>query len=82
MVLFVTLGLASCDILTQVAQMANFANCNFNFNSVEQIQMLGINLHKGMSKADLNITQLASLTNAILSRKLSPCCPCPSPSMK
>ena len=70
MVLLVTLGLASCDILTQVAQMANFANCNFNFNSVDQIQMLGINLHKGMSKADLNITQLASLTNAILSRKL------------
>ena len=70
MVLLVTLGLASCDILTQVAQMANFANCNFNFNSVDQIQMLGINLSKGMSKTDLNITQLASLTNAILSRQL------------
>ena len=69
-VLFIALGFSSCEMLTQVLQMANFANCNFNFNSVEQIQMLGINLHKGMSKADLNITQLASLTNAILSRKL------------
>ena len=70
MILLVTLGLASCDVLTQVAQMASFANCTFNFNSVDKIQMLGINLHKGMTKTDLNITQLASLTNAILSKQL------------
>jgi len=69
-ILCVTLGLVSCDVLNQVAQMANFANCKFNFNSVDQIQMLGINLHKGMSKTDLNITQLASLTNAITNRSL------------
>ena len=70
MVLLVMLGLASCDVLNQVAQVANFANCKFNFDSVNQIQMLGINLSKGMSKSDLNITQLASLTNAIISRRL------------
>ena len=34
-ILFVTMGLASCDVLTQVAQMANFANCKFNFDSVK-----------------------------------------------
>lgn len=70
MVLLVMLGLASCDVLNQVAQVANFANCKFNFDSVNQIQMLGVNLSKGMSKSDLNITQLASLTNAIISRRL------------
>ena len=43
-ILFVTMGLASCDVLTQVAQMANFANCKFNFNSVDQIEMLGVNM--------------------------------------
>ena len=69
-ILCVTLGLVSCDVLNQVAQMANFVNCKFNFNSVDQIQMLGINLHKGMSKTDLNITQLASLTNALMKRQL------------
>ena len=69
-VLFVTMGLASCDILTQVAQMANFANCTFNFNSVDQIQMLGVNLSKGMSKTDLNAMQLLSLANAISNRQL------------
>ncbi len=69
-ILFVTMGLASCDVLTQVAQMANFANCKFNFDSVNNIQMLGVNLSKGMSKSDLNAAQLLSLTNAIVSRKL------------
>ena len=69
-ILFVTIGLASCDVMTQVAQMANFANCKFNFNSIDQIQMLGVNLSKGMSKSDLNAAQLLSLANAITSRKL------------
>ena len=69
-ILFVTIGLASCDVLTQVAQMANFANCKFNFNSVDQIQMLGVNLSKGMSKSDLNAAQLLSLANSLANRKL------------
>ena len=69
-ILFVTMGLASCEVLTQLAQMANFANCKFNFNSVDQIQMLGVNLSKGMSKTDLNAMQLLSLANAISNRQL------------
>ncbi len=70
MILFVGLSLASCDVLTQVAQMANFANCTFNFNNVNNIQMLGVNLSKGMTKESLNVTQLLSLTNAIMSKSL------------
>lgn len=69
-ILFVTMGLASCDVLTQVAQIANFANCKFNLNSVDQIQMLGVDLNKGMSKSDLNATQLLTLANAIMNKKL------------
>ena len=69
-ILFVTMGLASCDVLTQVAQMANFANCKFNFNSVDQIQMLGINLSRGMTRENLNITQGLSLINAITNMSL------------
>ena len=69
-IVFVALGLASCDVLNQVAQMANFANCTFNFNNVNQIQMLGINLSKGMTKESLNVSQLLSLTNAIMSKSL------------
>ena len=69
-ILFVTAGLASCDVLTQVAQMANIANCTFDFNSVNQIQMLGINLSQGMSRESLNISQGLALVNAISNRSL------------
>ena len=69
-ILFVTMGLASCDVLNQVAQMANLVNCTFDFNSVNQIQMLGINLSKGMTKTDLNATQLLSLADAIMRKQL------------
>ena len=69
-VLFVALGLSSCEVLNQVAQMANFANCNFTFNNVNNIQMLGVNLSKGMTKQDLNVSQLLALTNALMSKSL------------
>ena len=69
-ILFVTMGLVSCDVLNQVAQMANLVNCTFDFNSVNQIQMLGVNLSKGMSKTDLNATQLLSLADAIMRKQL------------
>ena len=69
-ILFVALGLSSCNLLTQVAQMANFANCTFDFNSINKIQMLGVNLSKGMTKDDLNATQLLNLANALMKREL------------
>lgn len=69
-ILFVMAGLTSCEVLNQVAQMANFANCTFNFNSVNQIQMLGVNLTKGMTKTDLNATQLLNLANALMKKEL------------
>ena len=69
-ILFVTMGLTSCEVLNQVAQMANFANCKFNFNSVDHIQMLGIDLSRGMSRENLNITQGLALINAITNRSL------------
>lgn len=69
-ILFVMTGLASCDVLTQVAQMANFVNCTFNFNNINQIEMLGLNIRKGMTKEDLNISQGLALINAITNRTL------------
>lgn len=73
-IIFVALGLSSCEALTQIAnsaaEMYNFKNCTFDFNNVNQIQMLGINLSKGMDKSDLNVTQLLSLTNAIMKKTL------------
>ena len=50
--------------------MANFATCSFDFNSLNQIQMLGIDLSKGMTRDNLNITQGLALVNAISNRSL------------
>ena len=69
-ILMVGIGLSSCNLLTQVAQMANFANCTFNFKNISDIQMLGIDLSKGMTKENLNVSQLLSLTNAVMSKRL------------
>jgi hypothetical protein len=63
-------GLNSCEVLNQVAQMANFVNCSFNFDSVNQIKMLGIDLSRGMSKTDLNAAQLLNLANSLMQKKL------------
>ena len=70
LILFVMIGLTSCDVLFQMQQMANFANCTFNFDSVNSVQMLGMNLRKGMTKSDLSVGQLLQLTNALLSKSL------------
>lgn len=69
-ILFVMMGLTSCELLDELNKMANLSNCKFNFNSVDQIQMLDINLHKGMSKTDLNATQLLNLANALMRKEL------------
>ena len=69
-ILFVALGLSSCEVLNQVAQVANFANCTFDLKNINNIQMLGVNLNKGMTKESLNVTQLLTLTNAIMSKTL------------
>lgn len=73
-IIFMALGLSACETLTQVAnqaaQMYNLVNCTFDFNNVNNIKMLGINLNKGMTKNDLNVSQLLNLTNALISKSL------------
>ena len=73
-IIFVALGFSSCEVMNQVgnqaAQMYNLVNCTFDFNNVNNIQMLGINLNKGMTKNDLNVSQLLTLTNALINKSL------------
>lgn len=70
LIVLVTLGLSSCDVLLQMSQMANFANCTFDFESVNSVQMLGVKLHKDMTKGDLSVGQLLQLTNALMTKSL------------
>lgn len=70
LILLVAMGLTSCDVLMQMAQMASFANCTFDFNNVNSVQMLGMNLRKDMSRDDLNVSQALALTKALMTRTL------------
>lgn len=70
LIILVALGLTSCDVLLQMHQMANFANCTFDFNSVNSVEMLGVTLHKDMTKSDLSVNQLLQLTNALMRKSL------------
>ena len=70
LIVLVTIGLTSCDILQQMSQMANFAKCTFDFNSVNSVEMLGLNLRKGMTKSDLNVSQAIALTRALVNKSL------------
>ena len=66
----VALGLSSCTMLEQMSQMANFANCTFDFNGVNSVEMLGMNLRKGMTRDDLSISQAILLTKALINKSL------------
>ena len=70
LIVFVTIGLTSCDVLQQMSQMANFAKCTFDFNSVNSVEMLGLNLRKGMTRSDLDVNQAIALTRALVNKSL------------
>ena len=70
LILLVMMGLSSCDILEQMVQMSNFANCDFKFASVSDVKMLGITLNKDMKREDLTIAQALLLTQALLNKSL------------
>ena len=65
---------SACDELAQMAnqaaQMANLKNCTFDVNGINKINMLGINLTKGLSLSDLTTSQVLSVTNSLLNKKL------------
>lgn len=70
LIVLVTIGFTSCDVLQQMSQMANFAKCTFDFNSVNSVEMLGLNLRKGMTRSDLNVNQAIALTRALVNKSL------------
>ena len=73
-IVFLAMTFTACEQLAQIAsqaaQIVNLKNCNFDVNGIDQINMLGMNLSKGMDKSNLNATQLLKVTNALLNKKL------------
>ena len=73
-IVFLAMTFTACEQLVQIAsqaaQIVNLKNCNFDVSGIDQINMLGMNLSKGMDKSNLNATQLLKVTNALLNKKL------------
>ena len=67
-------SVSACDQLSQLAnqtaQTINLKNCTFDVTGINNINMLGINLTKGLSMNDLNTMQVLNVTNSLLNRKL------------
>ncbi len=70
LVLLMLLGLGSCGILEEAAQVQRLSLCTFDVNGVDQVKLAGIPLRDGMSYNDLNAIQLMSLTSAVMRRDL------------
>jgi hypothetical protein len=66
---FTTLGLlmlmTSCDVLNQVNQMSNLAKCEFRLQSVQQLNLAGINVQNVKKLSDLNYMDAAKLAAAV-----------------
>ena len=73
-ILLMSMTFTACEelaqIVSQTAQVVNLKNCSFDVNGVNNINMLGIDLSKGMDKNSLNITQLANVMSSLANRKL------------
>lgn len=69
-----TMTFTTCDELAQVAnqaaQVLNLKNCTFDVTGINKINMLGIDLSKGMSQSNLTASQLINVTNSLLNKKL------------
>ena len=73
-VVLFTMTFTACEELAQIAnqaaQVMNLKNCTFDVTGVNNINMLGIDVSKGMSQNSLNAAQLIKVTNALLNKKL------------
>ena len=69
-----TVAFTACDELAQMAnqaaQILNLKNCTFDVTGINKINMLGIDLSKGMSQSNLTASQLINVTNSLLNRRL------------
>ena len=69
-----TASFTACEQLAQIAnqaaQVMNLKNCTFDVTGVNNINMLGIDLSKGMDQSNLNAAQLIKVTNSLMNKKL------------
>ena len=52
----------SCDVVQQIGGAYNLLQCKYDYNSIDNVQIAGINLGKGKS---VSVLQIASLTTIL-----------------
>jgi len=65
----ILLFFTSCDVLNQVSQMTNLTKCSFRLESVQQLNLAGINVQNIKKLSDLNMFDAAKLASAVASQQ-------------
>ncbi|MBM3404993.1 MAG: LEA type 2 family protein [Bacteroidetes bacterium] len=59
------IAIPSCDVLKQAEQMANLVNCKFRIQSVQNLNLAGINVQQIKSISDLSLMDAQKLLTAV-----------------
>jgi hypothetical protein len=62
---FFLLLFTSCDVVNQVSQMSNLAKCEFRLESVQHLNLAGIDVQNVRAISDLNLLDAGKLLNAV-----------------
>ena len=60
---------SACDVLNQVSQMSNLAKCDFKLQSVQKLNLAGINVQNVKKISDLNMFDAAKLASAVANQQ-------------
>lgn len=66
----ISFSFVSCEVVEQIAQMAQLVNCKFDLTGVNNVKVSGIALGNNMTKSNLAPLQLMQLTQSILQKTL------------
>ena len=61
--------LASCDVVNQVSQISNLAKCDFRLESVQQLNLAGVNVQNIQEISDLSMLDAGKLALAATSQQ-------------
>jgi len=63
------ISFTSCDVMQQVSQMNNLTKCDFRLESVQHLNLAGVNVQNVKKVYDLNMMDAANLASAIASQQ-------------
>jgi len=63
------ISFTSCDVMQQVSQMNNLTKCDFRLESVQHLNLAGVNVQNVKKVSDLNMMDAANLASAIASQQ-------------